>query len=67
MVPTTSNCFGCLCNHTDTLRWFQEKAPEEPLVGFMTAPWLMTTRKDAPVFEADMQLLTEARNRYYSR
>ena len=41
--------------------------PEEPLVGFMTAPWLMTTRKDAPVFEADMQLLTEARNQYYSR
>ena len=67
MVPTTSNCFKCYCNHSDTLRWFKEKTPDEQVIGFMTAPWLMTTNKDAPVFEADMQLLTAARKQYYSK
>lgn len=65
MVPTTSNVFNCDCNHTDTLRWFKEKAPDDKAVGFMTASWLFVNKNDTEKILDDMDRLMKAKKDYY--
>lgn len=65
VVPTTSNVFDHEYNHDDTLRWFKEYAPDDKVVGFMTASWLFVNKNDKEKIHDDMDRLMKAKKVYY--
>ena len=47
------------------MEYFHDGAPDENIIGFLTAPWKATTVKNLDaIFEA-IQMLVEARAKYY--
>lgn len=64
-VPCVSVYNKCKYNTPDVVEYFKEKAPEESVLGFMTAPWLSTKKENLPEFEKSIRLLGEAREKFY--
>lgn len=62
-VPTVSYSNECVYNFEDTLRWFREKAPDDKVVGFLTAPWGAMANRQLVTYNLD--LMTAARKMYY--
>ena len=65
VVPCVSYFNKNKYNHCDTLRYFKEKAPDSGVIGFMAAPWKMTTPDNLNNFEEDMNLLMDVKKIYY--
>lgn len=64
-VPCVSVFNRCKHNTPDTVRYFKENAPDNQIVGFMTAPWFRTTWDKKEQFDESFRLMKEAKEKYY--
>lgn len=65
-VPTVSVWANSSYNTEEMVEYFKENAcTEDNIVGFMTAPWRMTTKEDQSDFDWSFKLLKEAREKFY--
>ena len=64
-VPCPSNVFDSPYCTQDLLEYFHDGAPEENILGYMTAPWKATTMSNLEAILDAIQLLVEARAKYY--
>lgn len=65
IVPCVSTWAECEYNTDDNAWYFKENAPAENLAGFMTAPWKHTTMENVDEIIRSMELLKEAREKYF--
>jgi len=65
-VPCVSVYNKCKYNTPDTLRYYKENAPDNQVLGFMTAPWCRTTWDYKDWYDESFRLLKEAREKYYN-
>ena len=65
VVPCISNCFECRYNADDMFDYFSKEAPAENVLGFMTAPWCPTTIKGLPRMLEALEIMKQAREKYY--
>ena len=65
-VPCVSVFNGREHNTPDTLRYYKENAPDNQVLGFMTAPWFRTTWDKKDKFDESFRLMKEAREKYYA-
>ena len=64
-VPTCSTYDGNNYNTEELLEHFLNNAPSDnPIVGYMSAPWKNTTMKSVPYFEESFRLLKEAKDKF---
>ena len=64
-VPTASTHHDLDCNTSELVKYFKEGAPDESVVGFLTAPWCQTLWKNKEVFDKSLRLLKEAKEKFY--
>ncbi|MBQ9976352.1 MAG: hypothetical protein IJP16_07555 [Clostridia bacterium] len=64
-VPCASVFNRCKYNHDDLLEYFRDNAPDEQIVGYMTAPWFMTVPEKKEYFEETFAAYREARDKFY--
>ena len=64
-VPTASTHHDLDCNTSELVEYFKEGAPDESVVGFMTAPWRETLWKNKEIFDKSLRLLKEAKEKFY--
>lgn len=55
----------CDYNTSDLVEYFKENAPDEQVVGFMTAPWKPILSEHKMDFEQSFKLLREAKEKFY--
>jgi len=65
VVPCVSVFNKCPWNTPDMVEYFRSEAPDESVLGFMTAPWFSTTRGNAEKFWESLRLLKAAREEFY--
>jgi len=63
-VPCASVYNNCKYNTPEMVEYFVNGAPEDRLVGFMTAPWFATTQENWPKIEQSLELMGEAAKTY---
>lgn len=66
-VPCASTFNKCPYNTMDLVEYFKDNAPDEQVLGFMTAPWTPAMCGNEPVFEESLRLLQEAREMFYGK
>ena len=64
-VPCASVFNRCDWNTHDLLEYFKDNAPDNQVLGFMTAPWFTTTEKNRKYFEESFKFLKEAKEKFY--
>lgn len=64
-APCVSVFNKCEYNTPDMVEYFKEKAPDENVHGFMTAPWCSTKKENLPEFESSIKLLKAAKEKFY--
>lgn len=64
-VPTASAWSNNPYNAYELMEHFENGAPDESIVGYMTAPWSQTVPERVPRFEKSFQWLKEAREKFY--
>ena len=64
-IPCASVFNRCDWNTHDLLEYFKLNAPDNQVLGFITAPWFSTTAKNKPYFEESFKFLKEAREKFY--
>lgn len=65
-VPCASVYNRCKYNHMDLLEYFKENAPDEQIVGYMSAPWYRTLKENEPYFDETFELFGEAIEKFYN-
>lgn len=65
LVPTVSDYNKHKYNMPDTLKWFETQADNDKIMGYLVAPWVFTTKSDHAQLLRDMEIMTEARKKYY--
>lgn len=66
-VPCASTFNKCPYNTMDLVEYFKNNAPDNQVIGFMTAPWTPAESGNEFVFEESLQLLKEARDMFYNK
>ena len=64
-APCASTFNRCDYNHHDLLRYFKENAPDNQILGYMTAPWAQTIKSNMPFFEETFKFFKEAIDEFY--
>ena len=67
VIPCSSNWGRNPYNTEDTLEYFKTKAPENMVLGYMTAPWKASRPEDVPIFKEAFTQLKEAREKFYGK
>ena len=64
-VPGASVFNRCKYNHDDLLEYFRDNAPDDQIIGYMTAPWFMTEMKSKEYFVETFEAFRTARDKFY--
>jgi len=66
-VPCASVCNRCDYNHIDLVEYFHDNAPDEQVLGYITAPWITTENNETSrqYYEESFRFLKEAKERFY--
>ena len=64
-IPCASIANRCDYNTEDLLEYFKENAPDDQVLGFITAPWSPTIKEFEKDFEDSIRFLKEAKNKFY--
>ncbi len=64
-APCASVFNRCDWNHYDLLHYFKENAPDDQIVGYMTAPWFWTEEKSRCYFDESFKFFKEAIDEFY--
>lgn len=66
-VPCGSVHNRCVYNHADLLEYFKENAPDDQILGYMTAPWRPTqgTEEIRQMFDESFRYMKEAMDAFY--
>jgi len=66
-VPCVSVCNRCEYNTGDLIEYFRDNAPDDQIIGFMTAPWCATLpiEKSKMYYDESFALLKAAKEKYY--
>ncbi len=65
-APCASVVNHCKYNHTDLLEYFKENAPDDQIIGYMTAPWYRTIKENEPYFDQTFSDFAEAIEKFYN-
>ena len=63
-VPCASVFNRCAYNTPELVEYFMEGAPQDQLLGFMTAPWFMTQEENWEKIENSLILMSEAAKKH---
>lgn len=66
-VPCASVFNRCKYNHTDLLEYFKLNAPDEQIIGYMSAPWFRTLKENEPYFDETFSQFSEAIEKHYKQ
>lgn len=64
-VPCASVFNRCKYNHDDLLEYFRNNAPDEQIIGYMTAPWYRTTKEYESFFIESFDDFKAAKEKFY--
>ncbi len=64
-VPCASVFNRCKYNHDDLLEYFRDNAPDNQIVGYMSAPWFFTIEKDKAYWEETFDAYKTAIDKFY--
>ena len=64
-MPCASVFNRCDWNHHDLVEYFKENAPDEQIVGYMSAPWFRTTWDQKEYFDETFKFFKEAKEKFY--
>lgn len=67
LIPCASVFNRCDWNTYDLVEYFHNLCPDEQILGYMTAPWVITqpTEKALTFYEESFRFLKEAKNAFY--
>lgn len=65
IVPCCSNWARNPYNTEDLVEYFKENAPNDKVLGYMTAPWENMCTEQVPTFIEAFKLLKDAREKFY--
>lgn len=63
-VPCMSVFNRCKYNHDDLIEYFEENAPSDQILGYLSAPWMPTTAKGVDFFEETFVDFKNARDKF---
>ena len=66
-VPCASTYNRCDWNHMDLMEYFRDNAPDEGVLGFMTAPWFMREMGTEEGYDETFRLFKEAKEAIYGK
>ena len=66
-IPCVSVNNHCDWNAPDMMRYFKENAPDEQILGYVTAPWFATTEEHIKDFEETFKVFAPAKEQYYGK
>ncbi|MBQ5746524.1 MAG: hypothetical protein IIV81_01165 [Clostridia bacterium] len=66
-APCGSVYNRCEYNHSDLLEYFKLNAPDEQIIGFMSAPWFRTLKENVPYFDETFKYFGEAIEKFYKQ
>ena len=64
-IPTASVYEGFEYNTPDVVQYFRDGGHEENVIGYMTAPWGLTTPEFEPRYQESLERLQKAREKFY--
>ncbi len=64
-VPCASVFNKCVYNHDDLLEYFRDNAPDNQILGYMTAPWYQTRKDQKKYFTETFEAFRAARDKFY--
>ncbi len=64
-VPCASVCNRCDYNTSDLVEYFKDNAPDNQVIGYITAPWFKTTAEFKGMFEESFRFMKEAKEKFY--
>lgn len=64
-IPCASVFNRCDYNTSDLLEYFKDNAPDEQVLGFMTAPWFTTEWENKKYFDESFKFFKEAKEKFY--
>lgn len=64
-IPCASTINHCPYNTPELVEYFRDKAPDDSVRGFITAPWKRTTMEYLSILLDSIQLLGEAKKTFY--
>jgi len=66
-IPCASVFNRCDWNTSDIVEYFRDNAPDEQILGYMTAPWVATlpTERSKQFYEESFRFLKEAKEAFY--
>lgn len=64
-LPCASTVNKCPYNTMDLVEYFRDNAPDDQIMGFMTAPWTPAQVGNEHIFEESLRLLKEAKEAFY--
>jgi len=64
-IPCASVCNRCDYNTMELLEYFKQNAPDEQILGYITAPWCATLPENQHFFQESLHFMKEAREQFY--
>ena len=66
-VPCASVFNRCDYNHADLMEYFKKYAPDDQILGYMTAPWKRTEKVEPNIqyYEETFRFMKEAMDEFY--
>ena len=64
-VPCASVCNRCKYNHDDLIEYFHDNAPDDQILGYMSAPWKRTLSGFKDTWEETFEAYKAAKERFY--
>lgn len=64
-VPCAGVSSHCDYNTEELVEYYKENAPDDQVVGYMTAPWYMTEQENKQYFEESFRFLKAAKEKFY--
>lgn len=64
-IPCASVFNRCEHNHNDLIEYFRDNAPDDQILGYMTAPWLSATWDNKEFFDESFKAFKDAREKFY--
>jgi hypothetical protein len=64
-LPCASVYNRCDWNHSDLVEYFRDNAPDEQILGYMSAPWARTTWDRKERYDETFKFFKEAKEKFY--
>ena len=64
-IPCASVFNRCDWNHADTLEYFRDNAPDDQILGYMSAPWFDATWEKKNFYDKTFKFYREAKEKFY--